>query len=570
MATADYNQLISSTQQVVMGAQSDDHILEVLELGFLENRPVTFTNQVCAQLRALDYEFLVYTVKKPVDDMHLNETKGFYFSWEKCCFNSLLFNLDDPGNSSMILYSETPPLIRSGQKINYTSPELGDWKATYACLNYNKKIVLPFDDDDLLELTLTEGYKGNTTNVLRPRPYDKQEWAAGYSLSDPSPGPVPLRPYSSDVLEMEGNSSGLFSFTVAVAEKKNNVQTGVTHFVFQMPLTACSYPDAPTANVTFDDLTSSPKTICQDPIPALTSITGDYSFQWKLNDVPIAGETTPFLNISKAGIYSLEISDKNNCTRESNSNVLVVDGGVLEEKIVSEKDRICAGETVVLRSKENAIVDWYKDNAFISRGKEITISTSGIYRILSPSVNCTKELDTKSIDVYTFPSQSYSVIPASNELCLLSPIGLHYPDLNYLEYTWFKDLSQITGETFNQINITAPGSYYLSVYDPLEGCIIDMPDFQVVDGLCDQEPDFVLPNAFSPNDDGLNDVLEFKHVSGEFADAQVRVYNRWRDMVFEAKIDDFKWDGEKHPQGVYVLEILNKNETRLINVTLLR
>ncbi len=62
-----------------------------------------------------------------------------------------------------------------------------------------------------------------------------------------------------------------------------------------------------------------------------------------------------------------------------------------------------------------------------------------------------------------------------------------------------------------------------------------------------------LPNTFTPNEDGLNDI--FLAIGFEVRDFEIYIYNRWGELVFES--DDIMegWDGTIHgeacPQGVY-------------------
>jgi len=60
---------------------------------------------------------------------------------------------------------------------------------------------------------------------------------------------------------------------------------------------------------------------------------------------------------------------------------------------------------------------------------------------------------------------------------------------------------------------------------------------------CSVPNDFTVPNAFSPNKDGLNDefcLLGWDRCIKEF---QAVIYNRWGDKVFESKDPFFCWDG---------------------------
>ncbi len=56
-----------------------------------------------------------------------------------------------------------------------------------------------------------------------------------------------------------------------------------------------------------------------------------------------------------------------------------------------------------------------------------------------------------------------------------------------------------------------------------------------------QLPQLWVPNGFSPNDDGLNDVWGFLPVFVK--DFHMRVYNRWGELVFETNDRHTQWDG---------------------------
>ena len=55
------------------------------------------------------------------------------------------------------------------------------------------------------------------------------------------------------------------------------------------------------------------------------------------------------------------------------------------------------------------------------------------------------------------------------------------------------------------------------------------------------EPDIYIPDAFTPNGDGNNDVLL---VRGRFITTmQLKVFDRWGELVFETTDQDVGWDG---------------------------
>lgn len=68
-------------------------------------------------------------------------------------------------------------------------------------------------------------------------------------------------------------------------------------------------------------------------------------------------------------------------------------------------------------------------------------------------------------------------------------------------------------------------------------------------------PDYRLPNAFSPNGDGHNDV--FRPYPYRFVNrVEFKVFNRWGNIIFETSDPDINWNGQNKagnnvPDGVY-------------------
>lgn len=55
----------------------------------------------------------------------------------------------------------------------------------------------------------------------------------------------------------------------------------------------------------------------------------------------------------------------------------------------------------------------------------------------------------------------------------------------------------------------------------------------------------LLPNVFSPNGDGKNDVFSIYGYTNPCTDTiETKIYNRWGKLVFESEETDFEWDGK--------------------------
>lgn len=84
-----------------------------------------------------------------------------------------------------------------------------------------------------------------------------------------------------------------------------------------------------------------------------------------------------------------------------------------------------------------------------------------------------------------------------------------------------------------------------------------------------------IPNAFTPNGDGLNDQFGVK---GEgIGDFRMLVYDRWGEVIFESDRPEKQWDGnykgQPVQQGTYVYQVYTKGtdkRSRTGSVTLIR
>lgn len=76
------------------------------------------------------------------------------------------------------------------------------------------------------------------------------------------------------------------------------------------------------------------------------------------------------------------------------------------------------------------------------------------------------------------------------------------------------------------------------------------------------------PNAFTPNNDGLNDT--FGPIGQGIDQYYIRVFNRWGELLFESANPGDRWDGsylgQRVPEGNYVFELIasGHQEKRLV------
>jgi gliding motility-associated-like protein len=114
-----------------------------------------------------------------------------------------------------------------------------------------------------------------------------------------------------------------------------------------------------------------------------------------------------------------------------------------------------------------------------------------------------------------------------------------------------------TGETGESIVIDSTGLYWVEMVTGA-GCVgIDSVFIFVIEDEIPSECMFV-PNAFTPNNDGLNDT--FKAISGcPLSFFRMEIYNRWGELLFKSTDINEGWDGTKGgklcPGDAYVYKI---------------
>ncbi|MEQ1553730.1 MAG: gliding motility-associated C-terminal domain-containing protein [Ferruginibacter sp.] len=164
----------------------------------------------------------------------------------------------------------------------------------------------------------------------------------------------------------------------------------------------------------------------------------------------------------------------------------------------------------------------------------------GTYNVKVEGANGCFGYDTvKILGYYPLPN---NFLPKDQELCSNKHL--------VLKVAGFKNYLWSTGDSINTITIKGAQDIKLLVTD-FRNCI-GLDTIKITTKEC---IDFAIPNAFTPNNDGLND--NFKPIINEtVTQYHFVVYNRWGQIVFESNIQNKGWDGKKdgvlQPNGTYV------------------
>lgn len=116
------------------------------------------------------------------------------------------------------------------------------------------------------------------------------------------------------------------------------------------------------------------------------------------------------------------------------------------------------------------------------------------------------------------------------------------------------------------------GTRLISVYGKDQGCTTDTSYYKITLLECKL---VYIPNAFTPNEDGINDKF---YIRGNVELVIFSIFNRWGENIFTTRDINEGWDGEYKyvpcPMGIYVyyVIILKEGKQHLYkgNITLIR
>ena len=162
-------------------------------------------------------------------------------------------------------------------------------------------------------------------------------------------------------------------------------------------------------------------------------------------------------------------------------------------------------------------------------GPSVMVSDTGKYRVTVTALNGCKASD--SVNITKIAAAPSEFLPGDTTICEFDKLTIStaYPFQNYL---WSNH------STGPQLTVSQPGLYSLDVTDS-NHCVghdsVMITQKQCFEGL-------FVPNAFTPNGDGRNDVFR-PFVSGNLIGFRFTIYNRWGAKVFETKTAGQGWDG---------------------------
>lgn len=236
-------------------------------------------------------------------------------------------------------------------------------------------------------------------------------------------------------------------------------------------------------------------------------------------------------------IYSLPAVDSLRC---SSSAALEIFVKAKPQTRIGADTSICEGESILLGNSSRNYQFVWNDG---SRENIREISSPGRYFFTVRDGLCNWNSDTLTIGSLK-PLPVFSLGPDRSD-CFRDSLRLAGP-AGMSAYNWVKDGIQFSGDSV--LKLSEPASVQLSVISK-NGCsYTDL--LLLVKKDC---PEVHIPEAFSPNGDGVNEV--WKIFGSGILSLNVKVFNLWGEVVFEGLGKEAAWDGnfrgQPCPAGAY-------------------
>ncbi len=247
----------------------------------------------------------------------------------------------------------------------------------------------------------------------------------------------------------------------------------------------------------------------------------------------------------RPSIYYLQVEDEFGCT----------DGGdvsLTSNMVKIEVDNfmvICAGdslelELVNLQAADDLSIVWEPAEAILlgqgSANPIVAPLENTVFSVTAQNQFDCIAMDDVEVDIFDFvPPLSIDAMP--DTIIAGETVQLTATNDEGYTYFWKEDVSLSATNIFNPTASPTVTTLYELEITNQDGCSNRGEVLvTVIDPTC-EHPHIFMPNAFTPNGDDKNNVLELK---GQYVEEmQLVIYDRWGEKVFESFSQSNGWDG---------------------------
>jgi len=347
-----------------------------------------------------------------------------------------------------------------------------------------------------------------------------------------------------------------------------------TYSVFAIDVNGCTGPVENVIVLVNDinlvNLTTVPDTTLCEGSPYLISANisggiGPYSFNWNngLGQGQGPFVVAPLLNT----VYIVTITDV--CGNSINESV-IVNVNPLPNVSLQPQTGIACGELVLNLSNSasnptGTTYFWeFGDGTNSNQENPSKVYTqTGIYNVIltltSPEGCINSNATNMNVTVYPKPIAQFNFDP--KETTILNPkISFDNYSVDSDFYNWTFGDGAISTEINPIHDYIKEGTYIITlIASNIYGC----KDTVIAELLIDPHFNFYIPNAFTPDGNGRNDI--FTAVGEAIDEFSMLIFNRWGELIYETSNLEKGWDGsakggsEISMEGVYVYKIRIKD-----------
>lgn len=279
-----------------------------------------------------------------------------------------------------------------------------------------------------------------------------------------------------------------------------------------------------TINVSYHSIPSlqlgNDTTLCPNSTLTLSTNNGEIA-NWS------NGQTAATITVSSAGIYWGEIPSVCGPIRDS---ITIDYFPQLQATNLPSDTSLCPNESIFLTVDPNASFVLWSNGA---TSPSVILSKPGKYSVIYGH-ECDTLRDTVSLNIHQVLPLSAIVTPQKAQV-LDSIFYTIHNENNYQQITWdFKDGStSVSAQGFHFYKSVNHFELELYAIDTM-GCKSDsLFELEIT------EASYVIPNVFTPNNDGINDVFEIRGKG--IKNLSMEIFNRWGELVFQST--HAPWDG---------------------------
>ncbi len=425
-----------------------------------------------------------------------------------------------------------------GDTLTLSVPDSRDgiytWNTSYNLSATNQQIVEAWPTQDTLyivEYLDACGFDATDTFEVRVRAPLNLALANDTMVCTGSPYIVDL-----------GLAGGTFTWSNGGTTPTISVTTTALYSVVAIDSFGCMYQDSqlveffnvpalnPIPDTSFCEFPAAGFDLTADPILA------DVSYLWS------TGDTTPGIDVDTTGVYTIQAT--NFCgTVEDSIEVSFYQPVELD---LGNDTAVCEGTTYLIEPDvPPGIYLWSTGDM----GSNLVVDTPGTYSLMYVDSNGCMVQDTQEVEFHPYP-----VVYGGLDITDCDPSEVHVleakPTQPFTDYVWS------TGDSSQIINVNTTGDYVISA---INGC--STATDTVVVFIYRYEEGYFIPNAFSPNSDGINDIYLVENFRPE--EFILWIADRWGNEVFSTTNHMEGWDGNINgkaaPEGTYYYKIRTRD-----------